>query len=118
MGHLSSFLRLSSRRSYRYATSKHHPGICQEYAPPTAAAGCGARGLQRGGGVLGRGGASAHACWGRGAWGLGWGAAAALSARLLSARALAALAAALFAYVELRLGPAQAQRLGGQSQAA
>jgi heme o synthase len=41
-----------------------------------------------------------------------------LSAALWSALALAALAAALFAYVELRLGPAPAARLGGRAQVA
>ena len=47
-----------------------------------------------------------------------FGAAPALSATLLSALALAALAAALFAYVELRLGPVPASRLGGRAQVA
>src|SRR5215216_1613840 len=47
-----------------------------------------------------------------------FGAAPALSATLLSALALAALAAALFAYVELRLGPAAPMRLGGRAQLA
>ena len=47
-----------------------------------------------------------------------FGAAPALGAALLSALALAALAAALFAYVELRLGPAPAVRLGGRAQVA
>jgi heme o synthase len=41
-----------------------------------------------------------------------------LGATLLSALALAALAAALFMYIELRLGPAPTLRLGGQAQAA
>ena len=47
-----------------------------------------------------------------------FGAAPALSATLLSALALAALAAALFAYVEMRLGPVPAARLGGRAQVA
>src|SRR5690349_21070265 len=47
-----------------------------------------------------------------------FGAAPALSATLLSALALAVLATALFAYVELRLGPAPAARLGGRAQVA
>ena len=47
-----------------------------------------------------------------------FGAAPALGAALLSALALAALAAALYAYVEMRLGPAPAARLGGRAQAA
>src|SRR5690349_21260339 len=47
-----------------------------------------------------------------------FGAAPALGATLLSALALAALAWALFTYVDLRLGPAPAQRLGGRAQAA
>jgi heme o synthase len=47
-----------------------------------------------------------------------FGAATAISATLLSALALAALAVALFGYVELRLGPAPAARLGGRAQVA